>query len=142
MAPAHKHPSRLPFRVAVCWLLAFLAAVLLPASPARGGADWLIGGNWVELGKPCTVRQADGREQNVGMEFLEGVAILHPPYGFGLDIPASRVPARYEERGDAVRVRLEFANGEAGDMVLHRVGADRLRDGAGYLYRRRPGMVS
>jgi hypothetical protein len=101
-----------------------------------------MGGNWVQLEKPCSVRHADGREGNVGMEFMEGMAILHLPPGFDLNIPASKVPARYQERGDTIWVRLQFANGETSDLILQRADGDQMRDSVGYLYRRCIGMLS
>jgi len=88
------------------------------------------------------VRHADGREKNVGMEFMEGMAILHLPPGFDLNIPTSRVPARYQERGDAIWVRMQFANDEFSDLILQRVDGDRMRDSVGHLYRRCTGMMS
>ncbi len=123
-------------------LLASITAVLLLTSSVRAEMNWLIGGNWVQLGKPCTVRHADGREESVGMEFLEDRAILHLPSGFGAIIPASEAAARYQERGDAVWVRMQFTNGEFSDLILHRADGDRMRDSVGYLYRRCTGMMS
>ena len=134
--------NKLPLRAMSQWLLTSIAAVLLLTSSARAELNWLMGGNWVELEKPCSVRHADGREENVGMEFLEGMAILYLPHGFNLNLPASKVPARYEERGDAIWVRLQFANGETSDLILQRVDGDRIRDSVGYLYRRCIGMMS
>lgn len=134
--------DKLPLRATVPWLLASVAVVLLLTSSARAELNWLMGGNWVELEKPCSVRHADGREKNVGMEFMEGMAILHLPPGFDLNIPTSRVPARYQERGDAIWVRMQFANGEFSDLILHRVDGDRMRDSVGHLYRRCTGMMS
>ncbi|WP_147041289.1 hypothetical protein, partial [Skermanella aerolata] len=128
--------NKLPLRAMVHWLLASIAAVLLLTSSARAEMNWLMGGNWVQLEKPCSVRHADGREENVGMEFMEGMAILHLPPGFDLNIPASKVPARYQERGDTIWVRLQFANGETSNLILQRADGDRMRDSVGYLYRR------
>jgi hypothetical protein len=134
--------NKLPLRAMTHWLLASIAAVLLLTSSARAEANWLMGGNWVQLEKPCSVRHADGREENVGMEFMEDMAILHLPPGFDLNIPASKVPARYQERGDTIWVRLQFANGETSDLILQRADGDRMRDSVGYLYRRCTGMMS
>jgi hypothetical protein len=134
--------SKLPLRAMTQWLLASVAAVLLLTSSAKAELNWLMGGNWVQLEKPCTVRHADGREENVGMEFMDGMAILHLPPGFDLNIPASKVPARYQERGDTIWVRLQFANGETSDLILQRADGDRMRDSVGYLYRRCTGMMS
>jgi hypothetical protein len=134
--------NKLPLRAMAQWLLASIAAVLLLTSSARAEANWLMGGNWVQLEKPCSVRHADGREENVGMEFMEGMAILHLPPGFDLNIPASKVPARYQERGDTIWVRLQFANGETSDLILQHADGDRMRDSVGYLYRRCTGMMS
>ena len=134
--------DKLPLRVVTRGLLASVAAVLLLTLSARAELNWLMGGNWVQLEKPCSVRHADGREENVGMEFMEGMAILHLPPGFDLNIPASKVPARYQERGDAIWVRMQFANGEFSDLILQRVDGDRMRDSVGYLYRRCIGMMS
>jgi hypothetical protein len=134
--------NKLPLRAMTQWLLASSAAVLLLTSSARAEMNWLMGGNWVQLEKPCSVRHADGREENVGMEFMEGMAILHLPPGFDLNIPASKVPARYQERGDTIWVRLQFANGETSDLILQRADGDRMRDSVGYLYRRCIGMLS
>jgi hypothetical protein len=134
--------SKLPLRAMTQWLLASIAAVLLLTSSVRAEMNWLIGGNWVQLEKPCSVRHADGREENVGMEFMESMAILHLPPGFDLNIPASKVPARYQERGDTIWVRLQFANGETSDLILQRADGDRMRDSVGYLYRRCIGIMS
>jgi len=134
--------DKLPLRATVPWLLASVAVVLLLTSSARAELNWLMGGNWVELEKPCSVRHADGREKTIGMEFMEGMAILHLPPGFDLNIPTSRVPARYQERGDAIWVRMQFANGEFSDLILQRVDGDRMRDSVGHLYRRCTGMMS
>jgi hypothetical protein len=134
--------DKFPLRVVTRGLLASVAAVLLLTLSARAELNWLMGGNWVQLEKPCSVRHADGREENVGMEFMEGMAVLHLPPGFDLNIPASKVPARYQERGDAIWVRMQFANGEFSDLILHRVDGDRMRDSVGYLYRRCIGMMS
>jgi hypothetical protein len=134
--------DKFPLRVVTRGLLASVAAVLLLTLSARAELNWLMGGNWVQLEKPCLVRHADGREENVGMEFMEGMAVLHLPPGFDLNIPASKVPARYQERGDAIWVRMQFANGEFSDLILHRVDGDRMRDSVGYLYRRCIGMMS
>jgi hypothetical protein len=134
--------DKLPLRTTVPWLLASVAVVLLLTSSARAELNWLMGGNWVELEKPCSVRHADGREKTIGMEFMEGMAILHLPHGFDLNIPTSRVPARYQERGDAIWVRMQFANGEFSDLILQRVDGDRMRDSVGHLYRRCTGMMS
>jgi hypothetical protein len=116
--------------------------VLLLTSSLRAEMNWLMGGSWVQLRKPCTVRHADGREESVGMEFLEDSAILHLPSGFGAIIPASEMAARYQERGDAVWVRMRFANGEFSDLILQRTEGDRMRDSVGYLYRRCTGMMN
>jgi hypothetical protein len=134
--------DKLPLRATVPWLLASVAVVLLLTSSARAELNWLMGGNWVELEKPCSVRHADGREKTIGMEFMEGMAILHLPPGFDLNIPTSRVPARYQERGDAIWVRMQFAKGEFSDLILQRVDGDRMRDSVGHLYRRCTGMMS
>jgi hypothetical protein len=135
--------DKLPLRAIVSWLLASVAAVLLLTSSAQADEmNWLMGGNWVKLEKPCSVRHADGREENVGMEFMESMAILHLPPGFNLNIPASKVPARYQERGDTIWVRLQFANGETSDLILQRADGDQMRDSVGYLYRRCIGMMS
>ena len=135
--------NKLPLRAMMQWLPASIAAVLLLTSSAQADEmNWLMGGNWVQLEKPCSVRHADGREENVGMEFMEGMAILHLPPGFDLNIPASKVPARYQERGDTIWVRLQFANGETSDLILQRADGDRMRDSVGYLYRRCTGMMS
>ena len=134
--------DKLLLRATVPWLLASVAVVLLLTSSARAELNWLMGGNWVELEKPCSVRHADGREKTIGMEFMEGMAILHLPPGFDLNIPTSRVPARYQERGDAIWVRMQFAKGEFSDLILHRVDGDRMRDSVGHLYRRCTGMMS
>jgi len=135
--------DKLPLRAVASGLLTSVAAVLLLTSSAKADEmNWLMGGNWVQLEKPCSVRHADGREENVGMEFLEGMAILHLPPGFDLNIPASKVPARYQERGDTIWVRLQFANGETSDLILQRADGDRMRDGVSYLYRRCIGMMS
>jgi hypothetical protein len=134
--------DKLPLRVVTRGLLASVAAVLLLTLSARAELNWLMGGNWVQLEKPCSVRHADGREENVGMEFMEGMAVLHLPPGFDLNIPASKVPARYQERGDAIWVRMQFANGEFSDLILQRVDGDRMRDSVGHLYRRCTAMMS
>jgi hypothetical protein len=135
--------NKLPLCAMMQWLPASIAAVLLLTSSAKADEmNWLMGGNWVQLEKPCSVRHADGREENVGMEFMEGMAILHLPPGFNLNIPASKVPARYQERGDAIWVRLQFASGETSDLILQRADGDRMRDSVGYLYRRCTGMMS
>jgi hypothetical protein len=132
----------LPLRVIARGLLASVATVLLLTSLARAEVNWLMGGSWVQLEKPCTVRHADGREESVGIEFLEGTAILNLPSGIGLNIPVSKVAARYQERGDAVWVRMQFANGEFSDLILQRADGDRMRDSVGYLYRRCTGMMN
>jgi hypothetical protein len=134
--------GKLPLRAVASGLLTSVAAVLLLTSSARAEMNWLMGGNWVQQEKPCTVRHVDGREERVGMEFLKDRAILHLPSGFGAIIPASEVAARYQERGDAVWVRMQFANGEFSDLILHRADGDRMRDSVGYLYRRCTGMMS
>jgi hypothetical protein len=134
--------DKLPLRVVTRGLLASITAVLLLTSSVRAEMNWLMGGSWVQLGKPCTVRHADGREESVGMEFLEDRAILHLPSGFGAIIPASEAAARYQERGDAVWVRMRFANGEFSDLILQRADGDRMRDSVGYLYRRCLGRIS
>jgi hypothetical protein len=135
--------NKLPLRAMTQWLPASIAAVLLLTSSAKADEmNWLMGGNWVQLEKPCSVRHADGREENVGMEFMESMAILHLPPGFDLNVPASKVPARYQERGDAIWVRLQFANGETSDLILQRADGDQMRDSVGYLYRRCIGMMS
>lgn len=133
-----------PSRALLGRLLISIAVGLAPmlTSSARAEVNWLMGGTWVELEKPCTVRHPDGREDNVGMAFLESTAILYPPYGTDLDLPTSRLPARYEETGDAVRVRLELRSGETSQLVLRRAHGDQMRDSAGYLYRRCLGMMS
>lgn len=134
--------NKLPLRAMTQWLLTSVAAVLLLTSSARAEMNWLIGSNWVQLEKPYTVRHADAREENVGMEFMEGMAILHLPPGFDLNIPTPTVPARYQERVNAIWVRLQFANGETGDLILQRADGDRMRDSVGYLYRRCISMMS
>jgi hypothetical protein len=70
------------------------------------------------------------------------MAILHLPPGFDLNVPASKVPARYQERGDVIWVRLKFANGETSDLILQRADGDQMRDSVGYLYRRCTGIMS
>jgi hypothetical protein len=140
MIATNQSPSRALFgRLLISATAGFL---LMPISSARADLNWLMGGNWVELEKPCTVRLADGRDQNVGMEFLEGTAILYPPYEFNLNLPISTVPAHYEERGAAVWGRLEPRRGETIDLILQRVDEGQLRDSVGYLYRRCTGMMS
>ena len=134
--------DKLPLRAVTRGLLASVAVVLLLTSSVRAEINWLIGGSWVQLGKPCTVRHADGREESVGMEFLEDRAILHPPSGFDPNLPVSKAAARYQERGDAVWVRMQFANGEFSDLILQRADGDRMRDSVGYLYRRCLGRIS
>jgi hypothetical protein len=134
--------DELPLRAFARGLLVSAAAVLLLTSSARAEANWLMGGSWVQLEKPCMVRHADGREESVGIEFLEDMAILHLPTGIDLNIPVSKVAARYQERGDAVWVRMQFATGEFSDLILQRADGDRMRDSVGYLYRRCLGMVN
>ena len=135
-------PGTRLLRVVARGVLASVATVLLLTSSVRAEMNWLMGGSWVQLGKPCTVRHADGREESVGMEFLEDRAILHLPSGVGAIIPASEAAARYQERGDAVWVRMRFANGEFSDLILQRTEGDRMRDSVGYLYRRCTGRMS
>lgn len=101
---------------------------------------WLFGGRWVELDRACETRLPDGRTIPAGMAFEEGRAVFHPPAGMGGEAPVA-LSARYGTRGESALVVTTAPNGAAGEILLHpdgpdRLRPDRLRDEAGYVYRR------
>ena len=105
----------------VRWTFASVLAGLT-VLPVKAESNWLLGGRWVEVDRPCFV-------------YLDGEAVLHPPAELDLPWSPSRLTAHYSLEAQIVTIDLVAVTGESYRLVMRREG-ELAVDASGHRYRR------